>query len=76
VGFRYYAHAQARYRGLNGYVRNLGNGTVEVMVEGERNTLELFAEDLKTGPTTGRVQECQISWLEFDNEFDIFEVRS
>ena len=39
VGFRYYAHAQARYRGLNGYVRNLGNGTVEVMVEGERNTL-------------------------------------
>ncbi len=42
VGFRMWAQRRARMLGISGYVRNLADGSVEVVGEGPRETLEQF----------------------------------
>ncbi len=45
VGFRPFVYRLAKANGLSGYVKNLGNH-VEILVEGRRDSLEAFLEDL------------------------------
>lgn len=47
VGFRATARNLARARGLDGHVRNLPDGRVELVVEGKPATIELFLADLR-----------------------------
>jgi acylphosphatase len=61
---------------LTGWVRNLGYNQVEVLAEGPRQNLELFAEQVKTGPTGGRVDEASVEWELGTGEFISFIVRS
>ena len=44
VGFRYFVLTRARLAGVTGYVRNAGDGSVEVIAEGERQSQLLRAE--------------------------------
>ncbi|MBN1836125.1 MAG: acylphosphatase [Spirochaetales bacterium] len=50
VGFRYSTVRQARRLGVSGYVRNLPDGSVEVVAEGEEPRLRRLASWLQTGP--------------------------
>ena len=50
VGFRAFARRCAQQRGLSGWVRNLGDGSVEFLVEGENSILVRFLADLRCGP--------------------------
>ena len=50
VGFRYSARREAQRLGIAGWVRNLSNGDVEVMAEGEVAALADFREWLGEGP--------------------------
>lgn len=55
VGYRYFAlRAAARHQVL-GTVRNLPDGNVEVMVEGEREAIDQFRNDLATGPLMAQI---------------------
>jgi acylphosphatase len=56
-------------------VRNRGDGTVEVVAEGEREPLRQFLSWLHTGPRLARVEEVDTNWEAFEDEFDAFEVR-
>ncbi len=62
VGYRMFARDEARRRGLKGWVRNLGDGRVEVDVEGERGVVDSFLESLRAGPPMARVVEVQVQW--------------
>jgi acylphosphatase len=42
VGFRHATKMQARSYRVCGFVRNLGNGTVELVIEGDRKEIALF----------------------------------
>lgn len=64
VGFRYFVYQSARRRGLTGTVRNLVDGKVEVIVQGDRDLIEDLIVDLKAGPSPARVEEVDIGWLE------------
>lgn len=75
VGFRYFTRAQASEYGLKGYVRNLPDGSVEVVAVGEREMLAGFIADLRRGPPTGKVDHCQVSWLEPPEPFAEFSIR-
>ena len=55
VGYRYFALEAAERRGIVGYVRNLPGGEVEVHAEAEETTLELFRQELESGPRMARV---------------------
>jgi acylphosphatase len=50
VGFRWFVREKARRLGLSGWVRNLPDGSVEVLASGEESQLELLKEQLRVGP--------------------------
>lgn len=50
VGFRWFVREKARRLGLSGWVRNLADGSVEVIAAGEAGQLDLLEEELKRGP--------------------------
>lgn len=55
VGFRYFAWDAAVREGITGLVRNLPDGSVEAIAEGERDALDRFEWALSAGPRGGRV---------------------
>jgi acylphosphatase len=75
VSFRYYTQRQARELGLTGYVRNLWNGTVEVVAEGQRADVEELLAFLHVGPRAAFVTRVDTQWFAPTGEFDRFEVR-
>jgi acylphosphatase len=76
VGFRYYVLDAAVALGVNGWVRNLWDGDVEVMAEGERDALERLLAVLRRGPRAAHVGGVDVEWGEFTGEFASFHVKS
>lgn len=75
VGFRYFTEKRANLYGLTGWVRNLPDGRVEVVAEGDEELLKEFLEDLKKGPPLARVDRIEIYWEEPTGEFHDFYIR-
>lgn len=75
VGYRYQAERVAHSLGLNGYVRNRADRTVEVIAEGPRPLLEQFLKWLHQGPGVAYVTRVETCWVAANQEFDGFEVR-
>ena len=75
VGYRYFAMNAAHELGVTGWVRNLYDGSVQVVAVGPREALEAFLNHLRHGPHSGRVDEVRTSWFAYQTEFDRFEVR-
>lgn len=64
VGYRYFALRAAARHQVKGTVRNLPDGGVEVVAEGDRNAMDEFKNDLATGPRQAivtRVDETDIA---------------
>lgn len=59
VGFRWFVARHARAIGLTGYARNLPDGTVEVVVDGPRESLPELERLLRTGPAYARVDRVE-----------------
>ncbi|KAF1075437.1 acylphosphatase [Halodesulfovibrio sp. MK-HDV] len=55
VGFRYWTHHTAFSLGLHGWVRNLPDGSIELVADGDISTLQQFEEELWQGPIKGQV---------------------
>ena len=55
VGFRYYTYRIAKRYGVKGYVKNMPDGSVEVVAEGEERILERFLQDVARGPSSAVV---------------------
>ena len=64
VGFRYFALDAARRDGINGYVMNHEDGTVEAVAEGESEALERFERALRRGPSRSRVEQVMVDEIE------------
>lgn len=59
VGFRYFVQDAAEREGLTGFVRNLDDGRVEAVAEGEAEAMERFEMALHRGPSHARVNDLQ-----------------
>ena len=75
VNFRYHTVLEAQRLALVGYVRNLPNGDVEVVAEGEREALERLLHFLHRGPSHARVTQVRAVWEEVTGQSERFEVR-
>jgi acylphosphatase len=75
VGFRYFVRGRANEIGLTGWVRNLYDGRVEVLAEGERATLQRLEAALRQGPPGSDVTNVDIEMGEGSGEFRDFAVR-
>jgi acylphosphatase len=56
VGYRFFAERAARELGVCGWVRNLPDGRVEAVVEGDDAAIARFLERLRQGPRGSRVE--------------------
>ena len=74
VGFRYYVHHAARRHYLTGWVKNLEDGRVEVLAEGDEEELRQFVRDIEKGSRFSTVKEVQTEWLPYSNKFRHFEI--
>jgi acylphosphatase len=75
VGFRMFVFEQADSLQLTGWVRNLLDGTVELVAEGPRPLLDTFIMRIENGPRGAYIEEIKINWLEATGEFPSFEIR-
>jgi acylphosphatase len=63
VGFRYFTQDTARREGLSGLVRNLPDGRVEAVAEGDGESLDRFEAALRRGPSHARVDSVDIDFV-------------
>lgn len=64
VMFRDFTQRKARALGLSGWVRNLPDGTVEVVAQGEKGSLGKLVEKLYKGPILAKVNGVKAEWRE------------
>lgn len=75
VWFRQSTKDEALRIGVNGWVRNLPDGTVEAVFEGEKKKVEEIVGWCHRGPTGAQVSKVQISWERPSGEFKHFDIR-
>ncbi len=59
VGFRYFVCRVAQNLGIQGWVRNLEDGTVEVHAQGGSETMTRFVAEIRSGPSFAMVEDIQ-----------------
>ena len=75
VGFRNFTQRNARQLGVNGYAKNLPNGKVEVVAEGDKTQLDALVVFLREGPRYARVDSLEIDERPFTGEYETFGIR-
>lgn len=75
VGFRAYAHRHANDQGVTGYVRNLTDGTVEMVIEGEEFRVQFVIDRCVMGPPAATVHRAHVEWQPATGEFATFQIR-
>lgn len=68
VGFRDWAQRRATSLGLTGTARNLSDGRVEIVAEGQRDAVESLLDGLYSTEPPGRVRDVDVSWSEATGE--------
>lgn len=74
VQYRVYAQDSAVALELVGYVRNLPDGTVEVLAQGMPDTLKEFVEYLYEGSLSSEVESLSVEWQTAKKTFTEFSV--
>jgi len=75
VFYRAWTLRQAHDLQLTGWVRNLEDGRVEVVAEGEKDKLIKLIEAVGKGPTLARVVHTDLIWEKSTGEFGEFAIR-
>lgn len=74
VFFRASLQREARRLGLCGWVKNLPDGTVEFLAEGEEQELRELLGWAQRGPTAARVDRVDSRWRSYTGEFTEFKI--
>ena len=75
VFFRYSLCREAERRKVNGWVRNCRDGTVEAVLEGEKNAVESLISWCRQGPPGAVVRKVDVEWQEYRKEFVSFSIK-
>ena len=75
VFYRLSTKRRAKILNLTGWVRNLSDGTVEIIAEGEEDNLRKLIGWCHKGPLIARVENVNVKWQEFKGEFEYFSIR-
>jgi acylphosphatase len=75
VCFRAYTRDTARRLGVTGWVRNLPDGTVEAVVEGESAIIQSMLEWFHEGPPYSRVDRVSVQDEPSHEKFNDFDIR-
>ncbi len=75
VYFRGHTQEQAHKHGVRGWVRNLPDGRVEAVFEGDRNSVQGMIEWCHQGPPSARVDDVHVAWEAATGQEQSFEAR-
>ncbi len=75
VFYRAFTKKNAEELGLKGFVRNMPDGSVEIIAEGEEKSINSLVTRLRQGPSSASVQKVDVNKEEATNEFSGFEIR-
>lgn len=76
VGFRAHVEYNALQIGVLGWVRNLGQDTVETVAEGTRAQIDEFIEMVKQGSRVSRVDEARVEYEQPTGHLEGFTSKS
>lgn len=76
VGFRYTARQVASGFEVTGWVRNLPDGRVELVAEGNRDELEAFREAIQDSGVGPCIRHASVTWSEAQGNLGGFEIVS
>ncbi|MEM3769835.1 MAG: acylphosphatase [Candidatus Bathyarchaeia archaeon] len=75
VFFRYETKHEAKMRGVKGWVRNLPDGRVEAVFEGEKAVVKELIDFCRCGPPGAKVTKVDVKWENYTGKFRDFEIR-
>jgi acylphosphatase len=75
VGFRWFVMEAASVEGITGWVQNVPDGTVEIVAEGEAESMERFERQVRRGPARARVDEVDTDALAPTGRYPTFSAR-
>lgn len=74
VGYRYFCMKKARSLNITGWVRNRPDGAVELTVEGDKESISTFVEELQRGPAYADVRQVGAEYAPYSGKYQSFEV--
>jgi acylphosphatase len=75
VGYRFYVTRVARRLDLKGWIRNLRDGSVESMVEGEKEKIDEWIDDVREGPRYAEITKIDQETRSFTGQLSDFDVQ-
>jgi len=75
VYFRTWVFDQAQSLGVKGWIRNLQEGKVEILGQGDEAVLNELKKRLMDGSSLSRVEHMEFDWTDYDKEYSAFEIR-
>jgi acylphosphatase len=61
VGYRMFVESAAAHEGIHGWIQNLADGRVEILAEGELESLQRFEVGVRQGPRRADVAQVDVS---------------
>ena len=74
VFFRHHTKKMADQLNIEGWVKNLPQGEVEIMACGEKEPVTKFIDWCRHGPSMAHVANIRIEYLDLDSHFEKFEI--
>lgn len=75
VGFRASTRQKAKKLSVKGWVKNLFDGRVEAVIEGEKNSVKKLIDYLYKGPRFATVENVEIHNEEYQGDFESFKIQ-
>ena len=75
VGFRYHAAHQAAKFDIKGYVKNLADGSIEIVGQtAMKSKLDLFIRECRRGPLLSKILKIEQEEIPVSKDYDDFEI--
>lgn len=75
VFFRAHMREKAEELGVTGWVANDADGAVVAVIEGSENNVNALIDWCHSGPTGSHVEKVEVQKLQYQGEFEGFEIR-
>lgn len=74
VSFRFFTKTQAEKCKISGWVRNLTDGRVEAIAQGDAESLKIFCAELRKGPARAKVEAVEMRKIDLQEKMTEFSI--
>ena len=74
INFRFFTKKKADELGIKGYIKNLENGNVEAIFQGDEDSIKKIINWCKKGPSSAKVDSIEINQIKLEKEYKEFKI--